>query len=200
MTYSGNVGKKCSSSDVAVSPVASCAPPACPSRSIAPMGWVDSVGYDFHLKSDSPAVGAADPAYATARDRDNKLRDTDPDAGAYEYGVGGSKRAPQSAIWRLGGASLKPKVICRKARKGCPSTTKLRMRLGRQARVSVRVLRVRKGADKLTRTRKLPKVTIHRATRLSAHGLKAGRYRVRVRAGDAAGRWSRPVFLKLRVR
>jgi hypothetical protein len=200
ITYSGNVGKKCSASDVAVSPPVSCAPPACTSRQIAPMGWVDSVGYDFHLKAGSPAIGTANPSYATARDRDGKLRDGDPDSGAYEYGVGGSERSQQSAVWRLRWASLKPKVICHNAHKGCPSTTKVRMRLGRAARVSVRVLRVRKGADRLKRTRKLPKVKLHKATRLSAHGLKAGHYRVRVRAGDAAGHWSKPLFLKLRVR
>ena len=198
VTYRGNVGKRCNGSDRRASPQASCAPPACGRRIIAPVGWVNSVGYDFHLKAGSRAIGAADPAYATARDRDGKLRDGDPDAGAYEYGGGGSGShpSPKPRRWRVRSASLRPKVVCRVARAGCPSRTKLRLRLGRPAKVAVGVLR----AGKRVRAKRLGGLVPHRGTTLSAHGLKSGRYRVRVQAGDAAGRWSKPVFLKLRVR
>jgi hypothetical protein len=195
MTYRGNVGKRCNGSDKGASPQTSCAPPACGRRIIAPVGWVDSVGYDFHLKASSRAIGAADPAYATARDRDGRVRDGDPDAGAYEYRHGGAP-APKHKRWRLRSASLRPRVVCRPARPGCPSTTRLRLRLGRAAKVSVGVLR----AGKRVRAQRLRRVARHKGTSLSARGLKAGRYRVRVQAGDAAGRWSKPVFLKLRVR
>jgi hypothetical protein len=78
VTYSGNVGTKCSDSDIAVEPPESSATEA------APFGWVDPAGLDFHLTPDSPAVGAADPAYATETDRDGRPRDDEPDAGAYE--------------------------------------------------------------------------------------------------------------------
>jgi hypothetical protein len=201
MTYAGNVGKKCVGSDTAVSPDGSCGPPACPNVTIMPVGFADPLNDDFSLKAGSRAIDAGVAAYATARDRDGKLRDAKPDAGAYEYGAGGSEGAPgKAAAWRMRWASLKPKVVCRKARKRCPSSTKLRMRIGRAARVSVRLVKVRKGRDRIARIRKLPKVKVHKATRLSAHGLRAGKYRVRVRAGDASGAWSRPLYLKLRVR
>jgi hypothetical protein len=198
MTYRGNVGKRCSGSDRSASPDTSCAPPTCPGVRIAPMGWVNSLAGDFHLKSSSRAIGAADPAYATARDHDGKRRDGDPDAGAFEYGsgAGGHHPSPKPKRWHLRSASLRPKVVCRVARAGCPSRTKLRLRLGRPAKVAVGVLR----SGKRVRGKRLGHLARHKGTTLSAHGLKPGRYRVRVQAGDAAGRWSKPVFLKLRVR
>jgi hypothetical protein len=76
--YAGNVGTKCSEDDVEIEPYQSSATEA------APFGWVDPGAFDFHLTPDSPAVGAADPAYATKTDRDGHPRDDDPDAGAYE--------------------------------------------------------------------------------------------------------------------
>ena len=80
LTFRGNVGKKCDASDVGrVAPDVVRAADL-HRRQIAPMGWVDSVGFDFHLKADSPAVGAANAAYAPATDRDGKRRDGDPDS------------------------------------------------------------------------------------------------------------------------
>jgi hypothetical protein len=65
----------------------------------------------------------------------------------------------------------------------------------------VRVQRVRKGAKpKRVRRVALRKVKVHKAHRLRARGLKAGRYRVVVQATDASGRRSAPVRLRLRVR
>jgi len=206
ITYSGNVGKKCSSSDVAVSPPVSCAPPACTGRIIAPMGWVDSVGYDFHLKSSSVAVGAANPSYATARDHDGKRRDTDPDSGAYEYGVGGTEAGgggsgSARAAWRMQSAKLLKKTICHKPRKGCPSSTKLRLRLGRPAAVTVKVAKLRKHKKgKKVRVHHLRKVTVHRAVRIRARGLKAGSYRVTIHATDRSGLPAAAIRLRLRVR
>jgi hypothetical protein len=78
VTYAGNVGTKCSDKDVAVDPYQSSATVP------APFGWVDPAAHDFHLKADSPAVGAADAAYAPKTDRSGRPRDDDPDAGAYE--------------------------------------------------------------------------------------------------------------------
>ena len=56
ITYTGNVGKKCGASACRLAlPQMSCAPPACTSPLIAPMGWVYSVGFlRFHLSSPSP--------------------------------------------------------------------------------------------------------------------------------------------------
>ena len=76
VTYSGNVGTKCSDSDVEVTPAESTV------DTPAAFGWTD----DLHLTADSPAIGAADPKYAPTTDRDGNPREGAPDAGAYEYG------------------------------------------------------------------------------------------------------------------
>jgi hypothetical protein len=78
VTYAGNVGTKCSDDDVEIAPYQSSATEA------APYGFADAAAFDFHLAPGSPAIGAADPAYATKTDRDGRPRDDDPDAGAYE--------------------------------------------------------------------------------------------------------------------
>ena len=202
ITYRGNLGKRCTASDRAMEPSSSCAPPACTGRIIAPVGWVNSVAYDFHLKAGSPAVGAADPAYATARDRDGKLRDNDPDAGAYEYGAGGSASpGPANTAWHIGSARLLRRTICHKARKGCPRSTKLRLGLGRPATVAVRLDRLRKGKGaKRARVLRGRRLGLHRAVRIKARGLKPGRYRLTVLAVDASKLRAKPVRLKLRVR
>jgi hypothetical protein len=203
ITYRGNVGKKCAAPDIAVDPASSCAPPACTGRIIAPVGWVNSVGFDFHLRSSSPAVGAADPAYAPARDRDGKLRDGNPDSGAYEYGVGGSPGSSGGGptAWRLNRARLAKRTICRKPHKGCPRSTKLRLVLGRPATVAVRLDRLRKGkAAKRARVLRARKLGLHKAIRIKARGLKPGRYRLTVLAVDASKLRAKPVRLRLRVR
>jgi hypothetical protein len=204
VTYSGNVGKKCHSSDVATSPAAGCAPPLCTPRQIAPVGWVNSIAHDFRLTAQSPAVGVASAAYAPATDRLGYVRDSRPDAGAYEYGAGpaGGTSPPTAPTgsWRVASARLVPRTICRQARTGCPSSAKLRFGLGRPAAVVVRVDRLRKGAaPKRARTKALRKVAMHRATRIRARGLRPGRYRVTVQGTDAAGLRSDPVRLRLRV-
>jgi hypothetical protein len=210
MTYAGNVGTKCGASDIAVSPSSSCAPPACPSASTAAVGWLNPAQFDFSLKAGSPAIGAASPAYAPERDRRGYRRDGDPDAGAYEYGAVPDSGAPPSnppggsapgARWKLRRARLLAKTICHVPRRGCPASTKLRLRLGRPARVTVRLQRLRKGArPKLVRSLPLRRVKLHKALRIRAAGLASGRYRVLVRATDATGKRSALVRLRLRVR
>jgi hypothetical protein len=203
MTYRNNLGKKCHASDIATNPNVGCAPPLCTPRQIAPVGWVNSVAHDFHLLASSRAVNAANPTYAPATDRDGKRRDTRPDIGPYEYGAGGSGPAGPApgGAWRLQSARLARRTICRIARPGCPSSTKLRLGLGRPAAVTIRLDRLRKGGKaKRARVKRLRQVGLHRATRIHARGLQRGRYRVTVRARDASGLRSAPMRLRLRVR
>jgi hypothetical protein len=75
VTYSGNVGTKCSESDVEVSPYESTV------DTTAPFGWTK----DLHLTAETPAIDAADPEYAPKTDRDGNPRVGPPDAGAYEF-------------------------------------------------------------------------------------------------------------------
>jgi hypothetical protein len=211
ITYAGNVGKKCAASDIATNPSGSCAPPTCaaPGQTM-PVGWTDPAQYDFTLKAGSPAIGAASPEYAPQRDRRGYRRDGDPDSGAYEHGAvpdaggdpsPGTPGSTPGAGWRLRSAGLRPRVICRIARPRCPSSTKLRLRLGRAAKVTVRVQRLRgRRGPKLERTLRLRGIRFHKARRIRAAGLPAGRYRVLVRATDRAGRRSALVKLRLRVR
>jgi len=201
VTYRNNLGKACDSADKAINPSSSCAPPACGDAHTMPVGWIDPAAVNFGLRPDSPAVDAGSAAYAPPTDKRGVPRDARPDVGAYELGGGDSTAAPVTGAWRVRFAKLKPKVICRHARKKCPSSTKLRLRLGRPAHVSIRVQRLRKGG-KVHRVRSiaLRKVAFHKARRLRAGGLKAGRYRVVVQATDGAGQRSAPVRLKLRVR
>jgi hypothetical protein len=205
VTYAGNVGKKCGASDIAVNPQYSCGPPACGSLRIMPVGWTNPTAFDFSLQANSPAVNSGSAQYAPSTDKRGLARDARPDAGALEYGAGplggGPGAGGGAALWSLRFAVLRPKVICRQARRGCPSSTKLRMRLGRPAKVTVAVQRVRKGAKpKRARRVALKKVRLHKAVRLRARGLRAGRYRVVVRAKDASGQASAPIRLRLRVR
>ncbi len=209
VTYRNNVGRACHSSDKALSPSSSCAPPACsPARTI-PVGWLNPAGVDFRLAATSPAVNAGSAEYAPLRDRLGLLRDARPDAGAYEFGAGGATgpvggsggTATPSRAWKLRWARLLVKTICHIPRRGCPASTKLRLRLGRPAKVSVHIQRLRRhGAPKRVRTLALRKVKLHRARRIRAAGLPVGRYRVVVRGIDRRGRRSAPVRLALQVR
>jgi hypothetical protein len=84
-TFVNNVGMKCSASDKAVSPAASCAQPACSNPTTAAQGWRNPSVFDFHLTASSPAIGWASPTYAPATDKDGNARVGAADAGAYEY-------------------------------------------------------------------------------------------------------------------
>jgi hypothetical protein len=204
MTYAGNVGKKCGASDTAVNPSSSCAPPACPSSSTMPVGWTSPAQFDFTLKAGSPAIGAASAQYAPERDRRGYRRDGSPDAGAYEYGAVPDAGAPSNqpgglqrgARWKLRRARLVAKTICHVPRRGCPASTKLQLRLGRPAKLSVRLRKAGRTLRSVTRKR----VKRYKALRIRAAGLPSGRYRVLVRATDATGKRSALVRLRLRVR
>ena len=207
ITYAGNVGKKCAGSDVAVNPSQSCAPPACPSSSTMPVGWIDPAHFNFQLKAGSRAIGAASPAYAPARDRRGYRRDGDPDAGAYEYGAvpdagtpGAGGNPPGGSTpgtrWKLRRARLLSRTICHVPRRRCPASTKLRLRLGRPAAVTVQLRK----AGRIKRSLVRKRVRLHKAVRIRAKGLPRGRYRVLVRATDVAGTRAALVKLRLRVR
>lgn len=47
--------------------------------------FVNPAKYDFHLKSNSPAIGKANPLTATTIDLEEKSRDGNPDIGAFEF-------------------------------------------------------------------------------------------------------------------
>ena len=73
-----------------------------------------------------------------------------PDAGAYEFGAGPTPgpglRQPTSPgkgkrRLRFLALQLRPRVICKRAHRRCPSSARLRVVLSRPARVSVRVTR-----------------------------------------------------------
>jgi hypothetical protein len=206
--YRNNVGKKCHASDRAVSPQSSCGPPACSRARTMPVGWLDPAGFDFKLAPRSRAVDAGSAEYATATDKRGLRRDGRPDAGAYEHGASpGDGAAPRPRgggprkRWKLASAALRPRTICRRARRGCPASAKLRIRPGRPARVAVRVQRLRDGGKpERVRSPALRKAKRHKPRRIRAKGLPAGRYRVVVTATDANGRRSARERLKLRVR
>jgi hypothetical protein len=194
VSYARNVGKACAGSDKRIEPASSAR------LRIAPLGWLDPANHDFHLRAGSPAINTGVPSDAPATDRDGLLRDSRPDAGAYEFGA----RAPGAGsggggALRILSARLKPRVICVRARRGCRASTRLHVAVSTAARVNVRIKRLRKG---------------HRARRVRAFSFRAddrgrakikgrrlgkGRYRVVVRA-VVFGQHSPARALRLRVR
>jgi hypothetical protein len=215
MTYAGNVGKKCAASDVAINPPQSCAPPTCSPARTMPVGWVDPAKFDFHLKAGSPAIDVGSAEHATRFDRDCRPRDSRPDAGAYEYGGpaaacavdGGGGPAPtappnatappagNAAALRITSVRMRPRTLCRRARRGCPAAATLRVRLSRPATLSVRMRRA-------SRTRRVSArgTELARTARIRARGLRPGRYRVTLIATAADGTRSKAVRLRVRIR
>ena len=199
VTYAGNVGKRCGASDRALNPSSSCGPPACGSLRTMPVGWIDPAANDFRLRPGSRAVDAGSADFATRRDHDDVPRDARPDAGAYELAGGAGAPPRRAAGPRLRGVELRPGTICRRARRGCPRTATLRVRVSRVARVRMTVFRVRRGrAPKRVRSLAAPRRRVVART-LRARGLARGRYVVRV-AASASGRRSATVTRRLRVR
>jgi hypothetical protein len=163
-----------------------------------PIGWVDPASNDFHLTPGSRAVDAGSAEFATARDRDGVLRDARPDAGAYEL-AGGAGAPARRAGPRLRAVRLRPGTICRRARRGCPRSATLRVRVSRPARVRMTVFRLRRDrAPQRVRSLAAPHRRVVART-LRARGLARGRYVVRV-AATASGRRSATVARRLRVR
>jgi hypothetical protein len=196
VTYRNNVGKSCGPSDKAVSPAVSCFPPACNPGATAAYRWANPSAGDFHLRAGSPAIDAGSPEYAPRTDRDGWLRLGTPDAGAYEFGAGPTPgpglRQPTSPgtgkkPLRFLALRPRPRVICKHARRHCPSRARLRVVLSRPARVSVRVMRVRRAhRPRRVRMRALG-MERRPVTRLKARHLRRGRYRVRIVAVGPKG-------------
>jgi hypothetical protein len=198
IAFSHNVGKKCSATDKQVSPASST------SAATAALGWVNPVLHDFHLKPGSPAVNAADPNDAPALDREGLQRDSQPDAGAHEFGAKppvGSQGFPTTGLGRVRMfklARLRPHVICKRKRRHCPKVAKLRLAVRQPARMTLRVKRIGKGA-KRTKTRTLRfNLATGRTLRIRARSLPRGLYRVSV-AANTAGVKSKPRSFRLRV-
>jgi hypothetical protein len=202
--YRRNAGRKCGPTDKSVSPASSTA--STPSA----FRFADPANRDFRLTAGSPAIDAADPADSPATDRDGHARDARPDAGAYEFGAG-----PAPATGRPGGnpetpaaprraglrsARLSRHTICRRARRGCPASVRLRLKVRTPSRVGVRIQRVR--GTKAPKARKAFKLHVAdaRAVRIRARGLALGRYRVVVRTRGTDGAVNARKTLKLRVR
>jgi hypothetical protein len=198
VVYVGNVGKSCSAQDKAVNPSSSY------QNQTAPMGWVNPGAFDFHLTPGSRAVDAGSAEYAPARDREGTPRSGLPDAGAYEYDSGrrpalqpppAKGKRPRVRVLRVS-----PAVICRRARRGCPSRARLKLVLSQKARVIVRVSRVRRTHAAAKRGRTLRRPAMRRGTiGIRARGLARGRYRIRVVA-TAGGLRSKAKSRTVRVR
>ena len=197
MTYRNNVGKNCHSSDKAVNPAGSCGPPACAPGRTMPVGWLNPAGFDFMLAANSAAVNAGSAEYAPATDKRGLLRDSRPDAGALEYGAsvpGGSGGAAgpggtaSGDRWSCARRRSSRAQICRRPRRGCPASTKLRLRLGRPAKVTIRVQRLRKGHQpKRVRRFSSSRSSSTRPSACAPRRYASGRYRVTVWGTDASG-------------
>jgi hypothetical protein len=207
VTFAGNVGEKCAAAD---------------KDATLSGGWfVDAAHDDLHLSATAPAINAASAAPATVTDRDGKYRDSQPDAGAYEYGAGGGPgslaRGTTPAPGAVGGgtasgaggasagarpaiasARLRAAILCRHARRRCPASTRLSLRAAGATRASVRLERVRRGH----RARALRTWTfaVSRTTLIRARGLARGRYRLAVVAIGPNGRRSRATYVRFGVR
>jgi hypothetical protein len=190
-TYARNVGQSCGGSDISVSPASSTR------NRTAAFGWADPASFDFHLKPGSPAINTGIASDAQSTDRDGLLRDNQPDAGAYEFGARAPGQSGAERAFRF--ARLKPKTICRHARRHCPNATRLRIGVTTQARIAVGVKRLRHGA-KPKRARAFSfGVQQARSHLIRARKLRPGRYVVVVTA-HRPGQKAAVRRLKLRVR
>jgi hypothetical protein len=204
VNFRHNVGKKCGATDKAVNPAAS------NGSTTAAVGWINPAAGDFRLKPGSPAIDAGDPSDAPALDRNGYQRDARPDAGAHEFGAGppaaggggspgsgqpGGPASPQG----LRSAKLSRRTICRRPKRGCPASVKLRLRVRAPGPVNVRIDRLRRGKE----TRKVRAFAVNvagkKTVRIRGRKLAVGRYRVVVRTKDAAGQTTGRKVLKLRV-
>ena len=198
VTYAGNVGKACSGQDKAVNPSGSSF------NQTAPMGWVNPAAFDFHLMPNSRAVDAGSAQFAPTHDRAGTPRSGAPDAGAYEYDSGRPPTQPdtrglQPGLLRIQSVRLRPAIICRHARRGCPRSARLRVVTSRKARVSVRLIRLRSN-HRPRRVRTLTMPAARRSVgRVRARGLARGRYRLRITAA-VGGLHSKAATRSLRVR
>ena len=200
ITFRNNVGKKCHASDRAVSPASACGPPICSSVRMIPVGFLNPAAGDFRIQAGSPAIDWGTSSYAPLRDKLGRIRGSSPDAGAYEFNP--SDKAPANPAprrLRIKSARLRPAVICRVPRTGCPASAKLRVRVSRRAHVAVTIQRAPRGKRPSQLRRMGVRTGRKVAARLNARSLHAGRYRLRIVA-KAGGLRSKAKFVRLTVR
>ena len=180
VTYAGNVGKACGAQDKAVNPSSSSF------NQTAPMGWVNPGR--VRLPPHAELTGRRRRQRAV-RARDRPRRNGHAPARrtpAHTNTTRGARPRPtrglQPGLLRIQSVRLRPAVICRHARRGCPRSARLRVVTSRKARVSVRLIRLRSDH----RPRRVRTLTIPAArrsvTRVRARGLARGRYRLRITA------------------
>ncbi len=172
--------------------------------------FVNPAAHDWHLLPSAVAIGKGDPGDRPATDRDGFLRDSDPDAGADEFGNGpattpgttpagggGQDAAGRAGAPRILSARLLRKRICKVRRRRCPRSTRLVVRVSADARLTARLRR----SGRARRTLRKRALAGRRARLVvRARGLRRGRYRITLVATDAAGRRSARRTLRLRVR
>jgi hypothetical protein len=169
-------------------------------------GFANPAAHDWRLLAGSPAVDAASPTDFPARDRSGKARVGRADAGAHEYGnpppatpppAGGSgpPTQPSSAAVR---ARVVRKRVCKRPRRGCPRTTRLRIRVGSPARVTVRLRRITKRGTR-TVSRRARSINARTSFRLDARRLRRGRYRIVVNGRTGSGAVLAADRVRLRV-
>ena len=155
--------------------------------------FVDENGGDLHLRSNSPAVGAGDPASFPSRDIDGQGRPAHgpPDAGADEWdaAAGGTPGGGKPKTKRR----LVTGMHVNHTRRGGHI---LHMRLRRPARVSARIDRRAHKRYRVVRHLRVRRLKAGQAS-IRLGRLHMGRYRLRVVATERSGAKSRP---KLRFR
>ena len=201
VTYRRNVGDKCAGSDKAVVPATSSA------ARIAPLGWLNPAPRTSACRAGSPAIDAADPGDYPATDRDGFVRDSRPDAGAHEFGAGPPGGARRRRWWQARAAPDRPLTGEEAAANSrsppqaaghlqaapglLPGGRTPHPRLSAKARVTSGSCGSVTVTSRGVRSRRLS-VTGKRTTRIRAHRLARGRYRVIVVATSRGGLRSRP--------
>ena len=176
VVYSHNIwdGRTCANTDV---------------RAPKVLDFFDST---WHVQRGSPAIDAGDPGNAPATDREGQLRDGRPDAGPDEFGTPGSGVPPAVGRRDVRAPRLRRlRVRIRRHR------AVVLFRLSEPARVALRLDRRRGGRFHTIRRTGWRALTAGER-RLRLGKLRAGRYRLRVLARDAAGN-RRIAIIRFRV-
>jgi hypothetical protein len=164
--------------------------------------FVNPAAHDWHLKAGASAIDKASPSDHPATDREGKTRSGAPDAGAYEYGTGGSPPpvtgtpgAGNKLITRVG---LNRNTICHRRTPSCRVTTAwLKVRAATAGRIVVHVRRAR--SRRLAKTLRSPLRKQARTVKLDGRRLRPGPYRITVTVINGGAR-DRSRVLKLNVR
>jgi hypothetical protein len=179
--------------------------------------FVDIGAHDWRLKPGAAAINAGNPLDFPLSDREGLLRNGLPDAGAHEFGgirafnppapgggPGGGPGTRRRGLLRK--ASLSRHVICKRPRRRCPGSARLRVVLAAKARLTITLkhrhsTRFRNAERFFTVKRlRLKGKSGANKMRIRARGLPRGRYRLIVTARNAAGKVSGSRTLRLRVR